>query len=220
MEPRIQLRLRYLRTNFHLAQLHPRPLLNIGLDEGLLVAVRVDEHPLHEILLLRRQQHAVRAPCLITAEPPSHCLVAPRGVAAAPVHVVLDRSRRVVPCLSFRVKSLELPSGDLIGVQLLAQVLEDIEVLLILRIGRTHSRMFSTPKITALLFAAISTSRSSLPALHSRLLCRLIYDDLERRCRLTQPREGPLRPIAMFLVCRSGGQLLDCFRPLCQRRRC
>jgi hypothetical protein len=27
--------------------------------------VRVDEHPLHEILLLRRQQHAVRAPCLL-----------------------------------------------------------------------------------------------------------------------------------------------------------
>jgi len=80
LEPRIQVRARYLRTNFHLAQLHPRPLLNIGLDEGLFVAVRLDEHPLHEVLLLRRQQHAVRAPCLIAAEPPSHCLVAPRGV--------------------------------------------------------------------------------------------------------------------------------------------
>ncbi|MAC12167.1 MAG: hypothetical protein CMN74_08085, partial [Sphingorhabdus sp.] len=43
---------------------------------------------------------------------------------------------------------------------------------------------------------AISTSRSSLPVLHSRLPRRLIYDGLERRCcqtcRLTQLREGPL----------------------------
>ena len=106
----------------------------------------------------------------------------------------------------------------------LAQILEDTEVLLLLRIGRTHSLLFSAPKISALLIVAISTSRSSLPVLHSRLPRRLIYDGLERRCRqtcrLTQLREGPLRPIAMFLVCRSGGQLLDCFRTLCQRRRC